>query len=221
MSGLSDYSGRNLIDWLTGKDAMPSLPTAYLALITTAPSDANAGGVETDYPSYARKATAAGDWNAAAGSAPASATNAASIAFPTPTGDPSNNPVIGLAMYDAPTSGNLLAFDYLGAHDWQPFFANTTDIVSAKAHAFLANDRVVFTAEFGGVLPTGIVAGTIYHVIAANLATDAFSVSATQGGSAVDITATGSGMVRKVTPMNVNSGITPRFEAGALSLKAA
>ena len=45
-----------------------------------------------------------------------------------------------------------------------------------------------------------------------------FKVSATQGGAGVNLTATGSGKVRKVTPKIVNAGDTFRFQAGALTL---
>lgn len=61
-----------------------------------------------------------------------------------------------------------------------------TDLVSLTAHGFVAGDRVTFPALTGGA---GLTAGTtIYHVIADGLTADAFKVSATAGGSAVDIT---------------------------------
>lgn len=62
-----------------------------------------------------------------------------------------------------------------------------SDIVNtAVPHGLAANDRVVFTSLTGG---TGLTVGTSYHVIAANLTTTAFQVSATQGGSASNFTA--------------------------------
>ena len=62
-----------------------------------------------------------------------------------------------------------------------------TDLVNLNAHGFLAGDRVMFPALTGG---TGLTAGTtIYHVIADGLTANAFKVSATAGGAAVDITA--------------------------------
>jgi hypothetical protein len=38
MSGLSDYSARNLMHYLTAQVAMPPLPAIYLALFTVAPA---------------------------------------------------------------------------------------------------------------------------------------------------------------------------------------
>lgn len=73
--------------------------------------------------------------------------------------------------------------------------AAADDIIDCVGHGFVENDPVIFTSLTGG---TGLTAGTRYYVIAANLATDTFQVSATVGGSAVnfssDITA---GSVRK------------------------
>jgi len=49
----------------------------------------------------------------------------------------------------------------------------------------------VFTTT--GALPTGITAGTTYYVIAAGLTANAFEVSATRGGSAVNTSGSQSG----------------------------
>ena len=66
--------------------------------------------------------------------------------------------------------------------------AATDDIIDTAApHGLLAGDRVVFPSLSGG---TGLAAdGTIYHVIAANLGSTTFQVSATAGGSAVNFSA--------------------------------
>lgn len=55
MPGLSDYSAKNVLNYLTGSVAMPALPAVFLALFTTAPtSDAGTGGTEVSGGSYAR-----------------------------------------------------------------------------------------------------------------------------------------------------------------------
>jgi len=55
MSGLSDYSAKNVMAYLTGQAGMPSLPSIWLALFTTAPTaDAGSGGTEVSGGSYAR-----------------------------------------------------------------------------------------------------------------------------------------------------------------------
>lgn len=228
MSGIPDYSARKFIDWLSGRTAMPALPSVYLALFATMPTDAGTGYAETDYTSYARKGalSTTTDFAAAASSGPATAANQAALTFATPTGNPTNGDVVGFGAFDSGTiaGGNLLWFDYLGGFDWLPCAVAdaSTEIISSKAHGYAANDRVVFSAEFGGTLPTGITAGTLYYVMSTSLATDSFRVSTASGNSGpVDITATGACMVRKVTPMTITNGVAPSFGAGQITLKAA
>ncbi|MBX4215330.1 hypothetical protein KW797_00045 [Candidatus Parcubacteria bacterium] len=65
-----------------------------------------------------------------------------------------------------------------------------TDIIAASAHGLSNGDRVAFTNS-GGALPAGLSTVTEYFV--KNATTNDFQVSATPGGSAVDITGVGSG----------------------------
>lgn len=65
-------------------------------------------------------------------------------------------------------------------------------VVSWTAHGLKANDPVKFSTT--GALPTGLVAGTTYYVVATGLATDSFRVSATAGGAAIETTGTQSGV---------------------------
>lgn len=60
-----------------------------------------------------------------------------------------------------------------------------TDIFTSTAHGYLAGEEVKFSSLTGGA---GIVAGTSYFVIAANLAANTFQVSATPGGAALNFT---------------------------------
>lgn len=64
-------------------------------------------------------------------------------------------------------------------------------VFSFTAHGLNAGDQVVFTTT--GALPTGLTAGTVYYVIAAGLTANAFEVSATPGGSAVNTSVSQSG----------------------------
>ncbi len=65
-----------------------------------------------------------------------------------------------------------------------------TDTFTSSGHGFLNNDQVhVFSV--GGTLAAGLVAGTDYHVV--NKTTDTFQLSATEGGSPINITTNGSG----------------------------
>jgi hypothetical protein len=59
-------------------------------------------------------------------------------------------------------------------------------------NTFAAGDPVVFFVT-GGSLPAALTAGTVYYVIATGLTGSVFEVSATVGGSAIDMATAGSG----------------------------
>lgn len=61
----------------------------------------------------------------------------------------------------------------------------TTNIFTANQHGLSVGTQVAFTGLTGGA---GITAGQAYHVIAGSLAVDTFTVSATPGGVALDVT---------------------------------
>ena len=97
----SDYAEDKVNELLVGKTAF-TLPTAYVALYTAAPSDSG-GGTEVSGGSYARKSTAGADWAASSGG---SISNANAITFVTASG--SWGTVTHFGVFDASTSGNLL-----------------------------------------------------------------------------------------------------------------
>jgi len=110
MGSMSDYYELIILDTLTGKN--PST-TRYVALVTTAATDASTGTtlVEPVGQNYSRKSTAAGDWNSASAG---STSNANAITFATPSG--SWGTVVGFAICDAATVGNVLAWGALGTN---------------------------------------------------------------------------------------------------------
>lgn len=63
---------------------------------------------------------------------------------------------------------------------------------TVSAHSLVASDQVTFSAT-DGTLPTGVTAGTTYYVIASGLTATAFKVSATEGGSSIDVTGSATG----------------------------
>jgi len=70
------------------------------------------------------------------------------------------------------------------------FTAATTDICTATSHG-LSDGQLVFVANSGGALPTGLSANTPYYL--RDTTTNTFKLALTAGGAAVDITGTGSG----------------------------
>jgi hypothetical protein len=68
----------------------------------------------------------------------------------------------------------------------------TPGVVTWTAHGLSAGDTVrLYTT---GALPTGLVANTTYYVIAAGLTANAFQLSATEGGAAINTSGTQSGV---------------------------
>ena len=54
MTGLTDYSADDLLNWLTGGVAMPALPAVWVGLFTAVGTDANTGFTEVSGGAYAR-----------------------------------------------------------------------------------------------------------------------------------------------------------------------
>jgi hypothetical protein len=76
----------------------------------------------------------------------------------------------------------------------------TNDTVTSSGHGLTTDDRVMFFNVFGEAIPTGLVEGTVYFVLASGLTTDVFKVATTSGGSAINITAQGEVFFQKVVP---------------------
>lgn len=98
---LSDYLENKVLDHILGTTSY-TMPTAYLALYTVAPTD-SASGTEVSGGSYARKTIA---FNAASSGA---AVNSANVDF---TGMPTAT-VVAVAVCDALTGGNILVYGSL------------------------------------------------------------------------------------------------------------
>lgn len=80
-------------------------------------------------------------------------------------------------------------------------------VFSFTSHGLLLEDAVYFTTT--GALPTGLTANTLYYVISAGLTANAFEVSATRNGSAVNTSGTQSGVHTLVScPFGLGDGST-------------
>jgi len=291
MTGLSDYTAKNHLNYLAGAAAMPAMPASYLALFTAAGVDAGTGFTEVSGGAYARTqisgtlttnaTTASGNntlhfasvpawlvagftaydltattvipagttvlsttsttvvlsanltgagagasdsiafsaYSAASGSAPSQSTSSAALATAQATA--SWGTVIAWGVYDASSSGNLLYWDYLGAYSWLPVEISSAapGVITAKGHGYSAGDAVVFSTEYGGTAPTFSQSTLTGLLAVVGPATDTFTV--TNGGTAVNTSSTGSGMVRKVTQQLVPANATFNLAAGALTLSEA
>lgn len=124
---------------------------------------------------------------------------------------------IFFGLYDALTSGNFLAGDYIGAFNWLPFTCTngspgvfTTD---TAADAPANGSSVVVTQKFGGTLPStgGSFAGLL---TTAGLSGATFNVG-------VNTTSIGGGQFRQVVQQIIGNNTTPSFAVGQLKFTAA
>jgi hypothetical protein len=109
VASFSDYWENAVLDGTFGDPTTPTItaPT-YLALCTTVPTDASTGSTiveATGATGYARKSIAAADMSAAASG---SKTNSNQITFAAITAGSAT--VIGWALCDASTAGNVLCW---------------------------------------------------------------------------------------------------------------
>jgi hypothetical protein len=68
-----------------------------------------------------------------------------------------------------------------------------TEILTLDGHGFRTDSELLLRAEAGGSLPSPLVAGTTYYAIV--LTSSTFQLSATAGGSAINLTSAGSNIV--------------------------
>jgi len=73
----------------------------------------------------------------------------------------------------------------------------STDTFTAATHTLAVNDQVTFKVS-NGTLPSPLSTSTTYFVIASGLTADAFKVSLTEGGGALDLTGTATGTYQVV-----------------------
>ena len=108
-SGLSTYAEQMLLEALFGKVAYTFPTTLYFAAFSVAP--APSGNTEITGNGYARVAVTNNQTNfpASTGSNPRTLSNGSQIAFPAATGSNWAN-VLGIGVFDASTSGNLIAW---------------------------------------------------------------------------------------------------------------
>ena len=102
MAGFTDYLEDALLKHVFTNTAYTSPTTVYAALFTVAPSDTG-GGTEVSGGAYARQSMAF-----SVSGTGTLATNSAAVEYPTATAD--YGTVVAVGIFDASTSGNLLAY---------------------------------------------------------------------------------------------------------------
>lgn len=108
MAGLSNYAEDLVLDWLFTANSATRPTSWYVGLYTVAPGEGG-GGTEVAGNSYARQSATF----TVSGTAPTTAENSVAIEFPTATGNWGT--IVAAGIFDASTSGNLIAFADLTA----------------------------------------------------------------------------------------------------------
>ncbi len=86
----------------------------------------------------------------------------------------------------------------------------------APGSSYSANQTVVVFPTAGSTLPSGLTAGTVYYVKSPS--SDSFSLSASSGGSAISLSADGSGIVQAITVETFAGAGTMPVASGSVSL---
>jgi hypothetical protein len=202
-------------------DASGLLPSAvdgslYVSGHTADPGEAgNQSSSEATYTGYARSALArdSGGWTVTGNQVE----NAGVISLGACTAGSETLTHWGIG---AEASGSTLLLYYgpliASGAIWLPFTAKTDDSITVPGHTFVVDQRIAFAPAYQGSLPTGMGAGTVYWV--RTVSGDDITVSTTQGGSALNLTAVGSGVCICCSSIAVSENITPQFAAGALTV---
>lgn len=178
--GLTDFAEDAIRDW-----ALTQLATPFIGFFSDTPTDT--GGTELSGNGYARVACPLEV------SGNSTLTNNGAVTGATPSGTWTR--AKGFKIYDG-ASGNAWMHGELIGSPQQITEANIntgTDVITISNHGLADNTLVVVRNE-GGALPGGLSAATEYYIISST--THTFELSETEGGAAVDITDTGSGIHR-------------------------
>jgi hypothetical protein len=200
----------------TGLRGSTGAGSLYISLHTAYPGEAGVQNTsEAAYTGYARVAVArsGAGWTVSGNQV----TNAALIAFPAATGGSETEFFAGVGRQ---VSG-ATELDYIapmGTELGEGDGFSATDIITIPGLSGVAvDDRIAFFALPKDALPTGITAGTVYWV--KTVSGNDITISTTQGGATLDITAAGGVLAYKMIGLAVSNGITPQVAIGQLSVK--
>lgn len=113
MAGFINSLERSVLDHVLNDGTYTPPTNWFVALSTTTPDEDGANFTEPVGNAYARVSTAAADWNAASGSAPAVKDNANAITFPTPSG--SWGTVTHFGLFAASSGGTVQVWGALSS----------------------------------------------------------------------------------------------------------
>ncbi len=190
----------------------------YIALHTSSPGEAGDQTTnEAAYTNYVRK----GVVRTASGWARSGSTmdNVAKITF-AKAGAASSETERWVSIGTASSgAGVLLYYAPLSTAGASWAFATDDtagDTITIPGHSLAVSDQVIFTALEGSSLPTGITEGTAYFV--KTVVSETITISTTDGGSTLNITAAGAGRAWRHVPIPVSENVTPEINIGDLDI---
>jgi len=183
----STTANDQMLDALNG--GSPSSIIAYASL-HTAYSSSGSSEVTGGSPAYARVAVT---WSAASGSSKASASLASSFNIPAST------TVAFVGLWSAASSGTFAGMGPAGAGTQYAWTCTNASpgVFTAPGSGYSNTQTVVLFNAAGATIPAAFTVGTIYYVVSASGTT--FSLSATSGGSAINTSGAGAGLVQAIT----------------------
>lgn len=201
----------------TADGAALSAWTPFASLFTAVTNFRTGGVTEAAYTGYARTAISLGVVGNTTPTGGRQKSNDATISFPQNTG--TSVDVIAMGVHTLSSGGSLYM---IGALDTDPPVfgtGDTGDLITAPNHGLQTDQRVYVLAAPGAPIPAGLSEGTAYFVLATGLTTDAFKLSTTSGGAAVDITASGAALFIPYKAVTIAALATPEFAIGTLKLQ--
>lgn len=196
-----------LVGDATGLRGSSTAGSLYLSLHTADPGEAGDQTTsEATYGAYARVAVArsSSGFTVSANAV----TLFAAATFPAATSG--SNTLMFFGVGTASTGAGVLLFSGPIGSTLGPFNAATSDTITIPGLSGVAvDDRITFAATLGSTMPTGVTEGTVYFV--KTVSGNDITIATTSGGTTVDVTAAGSGVAYKVTPLVVTSSpaVTP------------
>jgi hypothetical protein len=201
---------------------VPAATTVSSVTATTVTCNNTVSGVGTDSIRFSAFTPPTASSGAEPATLPESVTTGSIITF-AQAGAGGWGTVQAIGIFDALTSGNLQTWDYLGNNKWLPFSASlaSPSIITSPAHGYSLADVVVVSSKLGGTLPT-LSAGSFNPtlLVAATVTTDTFTLT-TSGATALNASASGEGLIRKVAVQSIPVNVTMTIPAGSIIMTQA
>lgn len=135
---------------------------------------------------------------------------------------PAGSSAVALGLWSAATSGTFYGWLPVGSALFGVGTVDSagvsSDAIQSAGHGLSDGDRVLLFNTFAEALPAGLSEDILYWVVSAS--TDTFEVSATDGGSSVDVTGQGELVWMSCIPEVFGSAGTLVTDDGALVVDA-